>query len=110
MNKAIRTVTMVMAVVLTARLGVVQFEGHRETWYDLNMSKVCQNATENGIEGDYWVTEDGLKMYGPFVIVAADWNIHPYGSLVNTSRGIGIVLDTGTFKDRATVDIATDWK
>lgn len=50
-------------------------------------------------------------MYGPFVIVAADWNVHPYGSIVNTSRGIGIVLDTGDFAkaDNELIDIAVTW-
>lgn len=73
------------------------------------MNKVCANAREKGIYGTYWEREDGCKMYGDYVICAADYNKHPYGSLILTSRGTAIVLDTGTFEDRTIVDIATTW-
>lgn len=73
------------------------------------MGRIVERAKENGIEGDYWVREDGCKMYGQFVIVAADWNLHPYGTAIETSRGIGIVLDTHTTKDRTLVDLAVTW-
>lgn len=98
-----------LAVILTARLGRVTFNDHPETWYDLRMTNICQRAHDNGIEGDYWVREDGVKCFGPWVIVAADWDLHPYGSVLETSRGWGMVLDTGDFEDRATIDIATAW-
>lgn len=104
-----RRTTILLAAILTARLGVNYYNGARETFYNLKMDRVIERAHENGIQGDYWIREDGVKMIGPYVIVAADWNLHPYGSVVDTSLGAGLVLDTGTFTDRSTVDIATDW-
>lgn len=105
----IKKLTLLFTIVLTARLGTVTYDGHRETFYNLKMRRVCANATEKGIPGQYWEREDGCKMFGNFIICAADFNKHPYGSIVQTSRGAAIVLDTGTFEDRSTVDIATTW-
>lgn len=105
----IKRLTLLLTIVLTARLGTVTFDGHRETYYNLKMNRICSRAVERNIPGVYWERDDGCKCWGDYIIVAADWNLHPYGSLVNTSRGTGIVLDTGTFTDRSTIDIATTW-
>jgi len=72
---------------------------------------VIQRAQANGITGVYWENADGLKMYGSYIIVAANYDIYPYGSLVNTSRGMGIVLDTGEFikKNPTMIDLAVAW-
>lgn len=97
---------------LTPRGGVnINEEGHKETYYNLPMGGVVGYAQAAGIPGEYWVRDDGVKMYGDYVIVAADQNIHPYGSTVNTSLGEGIVLDTGTFiyENNEQYDIATSW-
>ena len=98
--------------VLTARKGVVYNEGIKETWYNLKMSRVVQRAQDNGIDGEYWIRKDGVKMYGDYVIVAAAWDAWPYGSIVQTSLGRGIVLDTGKFAEtnKAQYDIAVNWK
>lgn len=100
-----------LAVILTANLGRVQFQGHDETWYNLPMQNVIKTAISKGIEDDYWERKDGCKMYGKYVICAANYNIHPYGSIVETSRGLGITLDTGDFAktEPTTIDIATTW-
>ena len=107
--KGARVVSILMGLILTAKLGRIDFNGHPETFYNLKMDRIVERATENGIIAEYWERDDGCKMYGDFIIVATDWNKYPYGSFVETSLGIGIVLDTGTFKDRETVDIATTW-
>lgn len=104
-----KKLTLLLAIVLTARLGTVTYDGHRETYYNLRMHKVCTKAVERGVSGLYWEREDGCKMFGDYIICAADLNKHPYGSLVQTSLGTGIVLDTGSFADRTTIDIATTW-
>ena len=96
------------AVILTAKLGTVQFEGHKETWYNLNMRKVVQRAQNMGIPAEYHVREDGVKMFGPWVIVAAHPSKIRY-SIVQTSLGEGIILDTHTAKDTELIDIATAW-
>jgi membrane-associated HD superfamily phosphohydrolase len=96
---------------LTARGGVNYYGEQKETYYNLNMSRVVDNAKNAGVEGEYWVREDGVKMMGDKVIVAANQDAHPYGSIVETSMGTGIVLDTGGFANGnpTQVDIATDW-
>ena len=104
-----KTRGMLMAVVLTAALGRIQFQGHDETWYDLDMSRIIrQTDAAVGMTNMYNVRSDGAKCYGPFVIVAADLNVHPRYSLVETSLGTGVVLDTGEFTGE-TIDIATNW-
>lgn len=96
---------------LTASGGVNYYGEQKETYYNLNMSRVVDNAKSAGVEGEYWVREDGVKMMGDKVIVAANQDLYPYGTIVNTSLGEGIVLDTGTFANSnpTQVDIATEW-
>lgn len=96
---------------LTKQAGVNYYGEQKETYYNLNMSRVVSNAQGNGLDGEYWVREDGAKMFGDYVIVAANQDVHPYGSTVETSMGTGIVLDTGGFAsgNPTQVDIATDW-
>ena len=59
----------------------------------------------------YWVRDDGAKMLGNYVMVAANWKIRPRGTILKTSLGSAIVVDTGEFvKDYPKgVDIATNW-
>lgn len=96
---------------LTKSAGVNYYGDQKETYYNLNMSRVVSNAQNAGLEGDYWIREDGAKMFGDYVIIAANQDVHPYGSTVETSLGTGIVLDTGGFaiNNPTQVDIATDW-
>lgn len=105
-----KRIGILLAVILTAKLGRIEYMGHTETWYDLNMNKVVQN-TDNalGTNNLYWVREDGVKCYGPWVIVASHPSITRY-SLVETSLGPGIVLDRHTAGDVNLYDIATAWK
>ena len=99
--------------VLNAYNGVnYNANGNKETYYNLPMGGIVSRAqNEWGIEGEYWVREDGVKMYGDYVIVAANLNEYPRGSIVETSLGQGIVLDTGGFAqyNPQQFDIATDW-
>lgn len=103
-------ITALAVVMLTAKLGRITFIDHEETWYNLPMHNVIQKAAENGIYGDYWERADGCKMYGRFIICAG----HPsrYGEIVETSRGTGIILDTGDFvKENPTaIDMAVTWQ
>ena len=50
-------------------------------------------------------------MLGNYVICAADLNVHPRGSLVETSLGTGLVCDTGSFalSNPYQIDIAVEW-
>ena len=97
---------------LTKSGGIYYGTSSKETYYNLNMNGVVSNAQNMGIEGEYWVREDGCKMYGDYVICAADLNVHPRGSLVESSLGTCIVLDTGGFATNGSgvaLDIAVDW-
>ena len=96
---------------LTPASGVFEFEGHTETYYNLDMSVVVRVAQSRGIAGEYHVRSDGAKMIGDYIMVAACYDVHPYGSLVNTSLGMGIVVDTGAFTawNSGNIDIATTW-
>lgn len=107
----IRKLTLLLTIVLTARLGTVQFNGHRETFYNLNMNRICAKAAAHGIPGEYKIREDGCKCWGDYIICAANLTEHPYGTTVQTSLGEGIVLDTGEFAktQRHAIDIATNW-
>lgn len=89
--------------VLTPSGGVNSFNGNTETYYNLDMSGVIANAQNMGIQGEYWVRDDGVKMYGDYVIVAAQ---APKNTIIETSLGIGLVLD---YCPSNSVDIATNW-
>lgn len=102
----------VNAGTLTADGGVNYHNGRKETYYNLCMEKVTENARKNGIRGKYWLREDGAKMWGHYVIIAAPLDVYPYGSIVkDTSMGDAIVLDTGGFaaENKNQIDIATGW-
>ena len=108
-NKLIRGITTLFTIILTASLGRIQYGAHTETWYDLDMSKVVSNAQAAGIPCEYSVREDGVKCFGPWVIVASHPSVTRY-TFVETSLGTGIVLDRHTCPDTDLIDIATDWK
>lgn len=108
-NNVIRGITTLSAIILTAALGRIQNGDHIETWYNLRMDKVIERAGSiYGITDAYAVREDGVKTYNGLVICAADWNVYPFGSLVETTLGTGIVLDTHTTQGTV-IDIATSW-
>lgn len=99
---------MLLAVVLTARLGRISYQGHQETYYNLNMKNVVARTDKAfGMTDLYWIREDGVKMYGPWVICAGHPSAIRY-SLIDTSLGEGIILDTHT-SDETLIDIATTW-
>lgn len=75
--------------------GINYHNGVLETYYDLPMEGLVDMVHALGIEGTYWVREDGVKMWDDYVIVAADFDYEPRGTITETSLGTGIVLDTG---------------
>ena len=107
---------------LTAAMGanvytVTKADGSRverkETYYDLPMSLVMQNAARMcGISPSYSVREDGVKVDADgYVLVAANLSKYPRCSVVETSLGAGKVYDTGGFAavNSEQFDLATDW-
>lgn len=101
---------------LTAAMGVNQGPLGRETYYNLPMEGVVSIMRSIGFsesEYPYWVREDGCKMLGPYIMVGADFSVHPRGSVVPCSLGTALVCDTGGFVymalDPNWLDIATTW-
>lgn len=97
--------------VLTPSAGVNYGPSGKETYYNLDMSGVVSIMRGMGNNDNYWVRGDGVKMLGDYVMVAANLNVHPRGSIVETSLGTGIVCDTGGFAsgNATQLDIATSW-
>lgn len=97
--------------VLTKSRGTITGPSGKETYYNLNMGGVVNIMRRMGNTDKYWVREDGCKMLGDYIMVAADLGIHPRGSLVDTSLGKAIVCDTGAFtaNNRNQLDIAVTW-
>ncbi|MFR3452896.1 MAG: hypothetical protein ACLTTN_01375 [Coprococcus eutactus] len=97
--------------VLTASSGVNYYGSQRETYYNLDMSGCIDIMHSIGNTDEYWVRDDGVKMLGSYIMCAANLNVHPRGSLVETSLGTAIVVDTGGFADSDPyqIDIAVTW-
>lgn len=97
---------------LTAKMGINQGPTGKETWYDLDMSGVLYLMNHIGYtyeEYPYWFRDDGDKMFGDYVMVAADLDIFPKGTIVECSLGTAMVVDTGDLEPYQ-LDIAVDWK
>lgn len=109
--KGIATQTLLALTVLTAAKGINNFMGHQESFYNLGMNRVVRKADQYyGLSDVYRIREDGVKTYNGLVICAGNFDVHPYGSFVDTSLGPGIILDhTGKGTDKTLIDIATDW-
>ena len=97
--------------VINSRNGTVQGPNGKETYYNLPMAGVIDIMEKLGYSYEYSVREDGCKMYGPFIMVAADLDLRPRGSIIKTSRGWAMVCDTGSFTqwNPTQLDIAVDW-
>lgn len=99
---------------LTAYAGVYQGPSGRETYYNLNMNLVVSYMRNLGYSEEdypYWVREDGCKMLGNYIIVAANLSTRPKGTILETSLGTAIVCDTGSFVSNYPngIDIAVNW-
>ena len=100
---------------LTRSAGVFSGPSGRETYYNLNMNGVVRIMRSLGYsESDgwvYWVREDGVKMFGNYVMVAADLSRRQKGTILECSLGTAIVVDTGSFvaSNPNQLDIAVAW-
>lgn len=100
--------------VLDAYIGTIQGPSGKETYYDLPMRGVIDIMEDLGYVGDewyFWIREDGVKMYGKYIMCAANLQLRPKGTIIETSLGTAIVCDTGGFAkhNKYQLDIATDW-
>ena len=96
---------------LTKSAGTITGPNGKETYYNLNMNGVVRIMRNHGNTDKYWVRSDGVKMLGNYVMIAADQARRPLGSIYETSLGLGIVCDTGSFvsSNHNQTDIATNW-
>lgn len=96
---------------LTRSKGVNYGPVGKETYYNLNMSGVVSMMRSRGYDATnypYWVRNDGCKMLGPYIMLAANLNHFSRGSIVECSLGWGIVCDTG-YLGYNQLDIAVTW-
>lgn len=85
---------------LAPGIGTVYGPTGKETYYNQDMSTLISWARDAGLSEDeypYWIREDGCKMLGKYIMCAADLNHFPRYSLVESSLGTCIVVDTGDF-------------
>lgn len=97
---------------LTRQLGTVMGPNGKETYYNLPMSVVIKYMKDLGYNYNYWVRSDGCKMYGEYIMLAADTNIRPKGTILKTSLGLGIVCDHCEASESypGQIDIAVTWQ
>lgn len=82
-------------------IGVVYFNGHRETYYS-------QRVLPGGgldIPGRHVASDGTIRDANGYICVAS--SDYPKGTIVETSLGTGMVYDTGCAS--GTIDIYTDW-
>lgn len=105
--------TPIQAKTLNKRDGVNYYKGTKETYYNLDMTRIYEKADRNfGRHHKKWTRSDGVKMYGPYIVLAVPFDVYPYGTTdIETSLGLGIALDTGAFaeENKNQVDVAVDW-
>ena len=79
----------------------------------MDMSKIYARADRNlGSHHKKWTSEDGVKGYVPYIVLAVPFDVYPYGTTdIETSLGLGIALDTGAFAEtnKNQIDIAVNW-
>lgn len=95
---------------LTRSSGVFYGPTAKETYYNLNMSRCVDIMKSLGYNYEVWVRDDGVKMYGYYVMIAANTYANPKGTIIDTSLGKGIVVDHCVAAERSNViDIAVTW-
>lgn len=96
---------------LTRNLGTVNGPSGKETYYNLSMNRVVEFMKDLGYDYEYWVRDDGCKMYGDYIMVAANTKERPKGTVIETSLGTGMVCDHCVAAEwtKGQIDIAVNW-
>ncbi len=99
---------------LSPGAGTIMGPSGKETFYNLNMGvcvRIMRRMGYSEEEYPYEVRSDGVKTLGGLVMCAANLKLRPRGSLIETSVGPGIVVDTGGFAKRNArqLDICVAW-
>lgn len=94
---------------LTRSSGVFYGPSGKETYYNLPMGNCINIMRDLGYPVEqypFWVREDGCKMLGYYVMIAANTDIYPKGTIIQTSMGKGIVVDHCV---AGNIDITVTW-
>lgn len=75
-----------------------------ETYFNEDIDKIVEDMQRQGFIGEYWITEDGVKMLGEYILCKS--SIRNFGCVFPTSTGVAIVCDTNTDEEIA---IAVTW-
>lgn len=108
-------VTPSQAGMLTATGGIFYGASGMEKWYSLPMDgvvNIMRGLGFNEADYPYWIRDDGCKMLGDYIILAANLEVRPRGTILETSRGLGIVCDSCVAaygEDITLVDVAVSW-
>ena len=109
-------------MVLDSSLGVIENgpSGDYETFYDADV--ICDVGMDNcvkymrdlGFDEEtypYYIREDGVRMFGDYVMVAANTEILPKGTLLETTLGTAMVVDHCENAESILnqVDVAVNW-
>ena len=96
---------------LTRKNGTIQGPSGKETYYNLPMGGVLRIMATLGYYNEYWVRDDGVKMFGPYVMVAANTYVRPKGTILETSLGTAMVCDhcEAAEYNSSHLDIAVTW-
>lgn len=92
---------------LTKSAGVFYGPSGKETWYNMNMNTCLDIMRSYGYDYEYWIRDDGVKMYGDYVMIAANVYVYPKGTILETSLGTAIVVD---HCPAGNIDICVTWK
>ncbi len=97
--------------VIDHRGGINKGPNGDETYYNLDMTGVVEIMRKMGNTDPYWVRSDGVHMIGNYVMIASDLRLRPRGTIYETSRGMAMVCDTGSFAEDNPMqtDIAVIW-
>lgn len=94
---------------LTGSSGVFYGPSGKETYYNLPMGNCINFMRDLGYSVEqypFWVREDGCKMLGYYVMIAANTYIYPKGTIIQTSMGKAIVVDRCA---AGFIDICVTW-
>lgn len=97
--------------ILTKSKGVNYGPTGKETYYNLPMSgvvRIMRNLGYDEINYPYWTREDGVRMLGPYVLLAGRIGQWERGTIVPCSLGLGIIADYGYLEWNA-VDVSVSW-
>ena len=85
-----------------------------ESYCQMDPNEFVQNLRDIGMDEEHypvWVRYDGMKMFGPYVICAANLEEHPIGSIVQGKFGEYIVVAATAEAQQIPeiLKIAVDW-